>query len=236
MKQVVNYIFDIDGTLTPSRSTIDKEFGSWFYNFCKLNNVFLVTGSDKPKTIEQIGLEIYNSCKRVYNCSGNDVYLGYKNLYRSKWKLPTEAIKFLEDQLSIADYSERYGNHIEHRFGLCNFSVVGRNANKSQRKKYVEYDHVSNERHIIAKAFNERFKGLDANVAGDIGIDITLRGCDKSQILLDFNHNSAPIYFYGDKCQEGGNDYTISKAIEKRQDSSLVYEVKDWKETWQLLK
>ena len=43
------YIFDIDGTLTPSRNPIDKEFKKQFINFCKYNKVWLVTGSDKDK-------------------------------------------------------------------------------------------------------------------------------------------------------------------------------------------
>ena len=59
------FIFDVDGTLTPSRGTIDSELKAFFMNFCKKNNVYLVTGSDRPKTIEQIGEDLYNSCKRV---------------------------------------------------------------------------------------------------------------------------------------------------------------------------
>ena len=74
------FIFDVDGTLTPSRGTIDPEFKEFFVNFCTENNVYLVTGSDRPKTVEQIGLDTYLLCKRVYNCSGNDVYEGDNNI------------------------------------------------------------------------------------------------------------------------------------------------------------
>ena len=49
------FIFDVDGTLTPSRGTIDAGFKEFFMDFCNKNNVYLVTGSDRPKTIEQIG-------------------------------------------------------------------------------------------------------------------------------------------------------------------------------------
>ena len=44
------FIFDVDGTLTPSRGTIDPEFKEFFMAFAKKNNVYLVTGSDRPKT------------------------------------------------------------------------------------------------------------------------------------------------------------------------------------------
>ena len=33
------YIFDIDGTLTPSRNPIDKKFKEDFINFCKHQKV-----------------------------------------------------------------------------------------------------------------------------------------------------------------------------------------------------
>ena len=70
----LHYLFDVDGTLTPSRSLIDPEFEKWFFNFCNENNVYLVTGSDRIKTIEQIGIPLYFAAKRVYNCSGNEVH------------------------------------------------------------------------------------------------------------------------------------------------------------------
>ena len=59
------YIFDVDGTLTPSRSKIDLQFYRWFKDFATNHEVYLVTGSDREKTIEQITPEIYNLAKRV---------------------------------------------------------------------------------------------------------------------------------------------------------------------------
>ena len=36
-----NFVFDVDGTLTPSPRAIDKEFGDWFLNFSNKHNVYL---------------------------------------------------------------------------------------------------------------------------------------------------------------------------------------------------
>ena len=63
------FIFDIDGTLTPSRDKIDTNFHAWFLDFQKAYDTYLVTGSDRSKTIEQVGEQVYNSAKRVYNLS-----------------------------------------------------------------------------------------------------------------------------------------------------------------------
>ena len=54
------FIFDVDGTLTPSRQQIDSDFAVYFSNFCTINDVYLVTGSDKEKTVEQVCL-LYTS-------------------------------------------------------------------------------------------------------------------------------------------------------------------------------
>tara|TARA_Y100000004_G_scaffold193680_1_gene256678 strand:- start:596 stop:739 length:144 start_codon:yes stop_codon:yes gene_type:complete len=45
----MKYIFDIDGTLTPSRLKINLEFETFFLNWMKNKEVILVTGSDKRK-------------------------------------------------------------------------------------------------------------------------------------------------------------------------------------------
>jgi phosphomannomutase len=175
------FIFDVDGTLTPSRGIIDLEFKAFFNNFCLMNDVYLVTGSDKPKTVEQISEGTYNLCKRVYNCSGGDVYEGEQNIRSSDWKLPDMARTFLISCEYESLFDLRTGNHIEERSGLVNFSVVGRNANAEERAKYVEYDSFEEERNIIANSFNIMFPELQATVGGDTGIDIAPRGLDKSQ-------------------------------------------------------
>ncbi len=77
------FIFDVDGTLTPSRKKIQNDFESPFLAFCRKHDVYLVTGSDREKTVEQVGLDIFHTSKRVYNCSGSDVYEGDLNVYRN---------------------------------------------------------------------------------------------------------------------------------------------------------
>ena len=227
------FIFDVDGTLTPSRGLINKEFEQFFENFCLANDVYLVTGSDKPKTIEQIGEKIYNRCQRVYNCSGCDVWEGTTLVRASDWKLPDLARTFLISCEYESPFSIRTGNHIEERSGMVNFSVVGRNASLYERKQYADFDKQNKERIKIASAFNMMFSDLQATVGGETGIDIAPKGSDKSQILLDFTEDDT-IHFFGDAMFEGGNDYSLKKALWKRGNSS-THQVNDWENTWELL-
>ena len=47
------YIFDVDGTLTPSRLRMTKELAKFFDKWSEKNKYYLVTGSDLDKTKEQ---------------------------------------------------------------------------------------------------------------------------------------------------------------------------------------
>ena len=236
MKKVKNkFIFDVDGTLTPSRQVIDERFAVWFKSFCQSNDVYLVTGSDRPKTLEQIGETIYNSCKRVYNCNGNDVWEKDVNVRSNDWILPEDAHEWLSIELTESDFNLRTGLHFEHRPGMVNFSVVGRNATKEQREKYVVYDSLTSEREIIARQFNALFPKIKATVGGETGIDISPIGTDKAQIIKDFDDMN--IYFFGDMMQPGGNDEPLKNAIIKRNNSNdKCYQVNGWEQTFSLLK
>jgi phosphomannomutase len=229
------FIFDVDGTLTPSRGIIDPKFKEYLNSYCSANEVYLVTGSDKSKTIEQIGEDTYNLCKRVYQCSGSDVYEGDNSILKSVWELPALARTFLISCEYESQFTERTGiRHIEERSGMVNFSVLGRGAAAEQRAKYVEYDTVKNERINIASAFNTMFPKLQATVGGETGIDIAPRGSDKSQILRDFKEDDT-IHFYGDAMFEGGNDKPLADALRQYQ-LGFSHQVRDWKHTWEKLR
>ena len=225
------FIFDVDGTLTPSRQMMNQKFENWFEQFATHNAVYLVTGSDREKTLEQIGNTIYNLAVRVYNCSGNDVYEQDRCIRTNKWTLPDLARTFLISCEYESDFSIRTGNHIEERPGTVNFSVVGRNATPEQRAAYVDFEAQNGERRKIADAFNTMFPDLEAKVGGETGIDIYRKGADKSQILVDFDPPDDTLYFFGDRMEPSGNDYPLAKALNFKN----CFHSSNWQETWKLL-
>lgn len=228
------FIFDVDGTLTPSRQKIDDDFAVFFTTFCTQNDVYLVTGSDRDKTVEQVSEEVYSLAKRVYNCSGSDVYEGNHNVYTNDWTLPQSTRTWLENTLYSSKFVLRTGLHIEERPGMVNFSIVGRNATMGERKLYVEYEKNYKEREIIAEQFEKRFPELQAVVGGETGIDIFPIGSDKSQIVRDFDPNDE-LHFFGDRMDKAGNDYPLKKIILDN-DLGICYSVRDYEHTWELLK
>ena len=223
------FIFDVDGTLTPSRQQIDSDFLLFMMFFASKHDVYLVTGSDRDKTLEQIGVDLYNAAERVYNCSGADVYEQDKNVYRSEWTLPWDVERFLNDELDYSVFPYRNGNHIERRPGGINFSVLGRHKDTSLgRKEYIKWDKERLEREDIADRIRRSFPGLTVVLGGQTGLDIGPYGSDKSQILRDFSKDDE-IHFFGDMMLEGENDYSLAKAVQER--GGYAYHVQDWKDT-----
>lgn len=222
----MNYVFDVDGTLTPSREKIDSEFHDFFLSLCRKQTVYLVTGSDYAKTLEQLGEKICTAVEGIFNCSGNMLTRRSVVMYVNDFELlDTERI-MLESELRTSGFPVRTGNHIEKRIGTVNFSIVGRNATKIEREQYKVWDEATNERRKICDILNTMFTRLECVIGGETGIDIFMRGHDKSQIAKYVK----PFVFFGDRCEVGGNDHTIFKSADNG------YHVKDWQETYRILK
>ena len=226
------FIFDVDGTLTDSRQQIDLSFEVYMIKFCCKYDVYLVTGSDRAKTVEQVGLDIYNRSKRVYNCSGSDVYEKDHNVYKSDWKPSRKLINFLSDELDYSTFPHKTGNHIEHRPGGINFSILGRGMDSMKyRKEYVKWDINTTERILMSDRIKSEFPDLNIQIGGQTGLDIS--DSDKSQILRDFNSEDE-LVFFGDMMKEGQNDYPLAVAVDKR--GGTNYTVGSWQETYKKLK
>jgi phosphomannomutase len=228
------YIFDVDGTLTPSRQVMDSAFAHWFEHFATHSAVYLVTGSDRQKTLEQVGSAVYNLSMTVYNCSGNDVWKQGTHIRTNEFKISDELRADLEKLLRESKFHAKTGRHIEERPGLCNFSIVGRNCSLEQRFLYTQWDEHKKERVHIADYLMSKYSDFRFQIAGETGIDITPVGGDKSQILKDFDLNNDHIYFFGDKMEYGGNDYELAAELFKA--GHKIHQVKDWRNTWKILK
>ena len=227
------FIFDVDGTLTPSRKEIEHEFWAPFLIFCRHHDVYLVTGSDRQKTLEQLGLDICYTVKRVYNCSGSDVYERDVNVYRDDWELPKDVEMHLNDELKFSKFPIRNGNHIERRPGGVNFSILGRDEDPlKDRVEYIWWDKTNGEREYIAKRLRYSFPDLTVALGGQTGIDIGPLGSDKSQILRDFSEDDE-LHFFGDRMGEGGNDYSLGEAVKKM--GGYPHPVNNWEETRTIL-
>lgn len=226
----IKFLFDVDGTLTPSRQKIDQDFRYFFANFMHRYPVYLVTGSDKQKTVEQIGEDLFNKAVMSFNCSGNEVWVRDTLVYKHDWDLPDDVEDYLSKFLSKSKFPIRTGNHIEKRNGCVNFSVVGRNAGIEERKAYIKWDKETSERVHLVENITDIFPNIEVVVGGETGLDIFDLGRDKSQVVDKIRTSNDVIYFFGDQIQKYGNDYSVAMKCDHR------YKVKNWSETYDILR
>lgn len=224
------YVFDVDGTLTPSRQKMDPEFKAFFKKFFRRREYCLVSGSDYKKLQEQLDEDILLDAKYVFPCSGNNVWIEGREVYKSDWKPSPELLADLQQALDDCSYDVKTGNHIEIRTGLVNFSFVGRNCNQEQREAFYEWDKEHSLRLWLCLQLRKKYPDLTFEIGGEISLDIYPNGCDKAQIiryLLEYD-----ILFFGDGIAPGRNDYSLAKAL---YGASSSYPVTCWQDTQKFL-
>jgi phosphomannomutase len=122
---------------------------------------------------------------------------------------------------------------------MVNFSIIGRNANKTGREEYYKWDKSTQERETFSLILEGCFPQLDISIGGKISIDICPKGWDKGQVvpLILARHPLCGISFFGDKLAKGGNDYCVLKNIEKYyKTKSGIYSVKSPEDTLNAIK
>ena len=239
------YIFDVDGTLTPSRQPMTKEFQKFFKKWIKKNKFYLVTGSDLPKLQEQMCFYDIEA-EGIFTCCGNQfwkpdpsiVNTSAELIYDNKFELTSKLKNSLEVMLMSSQYKHRYGNHIEDRGSMVNFSIVGRNCTQEQRDEYFKWDNEKGERKKISTFLKQKFKELDAVIGGQISIDIYPKGMDKSQVfgIIEQDRLVQPdeYIFIGDRIQNGGNDYPLAQLMDDLEGCDW-HQTSGWEETKQIL-
>lgn len=227
-----NFIFDVDGTLTPSRSKISPEFHDYFLSFCRKFNVYLVTGSDYPKTLEQLGEEILDNVIYSFNCAGNSIWERGKEIHKTDLVVEESFISFLKEKVKQSKFMTKGSGNIEYRPGMINFSIPGRPCSFETRHLYKQWDKHKQERINISLDIMEKYPDMVAQVAGETGIDIYPHHNDKSQVV---EWIQKPITFFGDNMQIGGNDHPLAVALEGFPMCRSI-QVKDWKDTYRYLR
>ena len=106
------------------------------------------------------------------------------------------------------------GTFIEFRNGLINVCPVGRSCSQEQRMEFHRLDVEKGIRRKFVEALQEKFPqetfGLHFAIGGQISIDAFPVGWDKRFCLQHLeNEGYKEIHFFGDRTEEGGNDYQL---------------------------
>ena len=230
-------LFDMDGTLTEPRETFQfKPLEEALYRLVNYRiQIGIITGSDEDYLKEQMGNFLNSSSCRyrthLLPCNGTK--------YFKPPKFATEGFKLfhkvsMEDQLGKKEYRELIqeliysqvdmsnygipltGHFINCRGSMINWCPIGRNANKTQRDQFLEYDKKKKLRKKVLDELRAmlEMKGikdkLTIKLGGDTSFDIYPKGWDKTYGLRHFQ--GWDVWFVGDRCGPNGNDYEIYNA------------------------
>lgn len=229
------FIFDVDGVLCDRNHKIDLKFKEWFLDWSQDKTYYIITGSNREKTISQIGEEILLNAQISFHCLGNNIWMQDREVTVNHINLKKEEIDFLNQLINESKFYIKTGNHIEMRKGSINFSIIGKNATQEQRNKYVKYDAHFKERIEIIKHIKQTIPRLEAYIGGDVSVDICLRGANKGQILNLINVAETEINFFGDRCFAYGVDYPVVNSLSKLQHKIFNISL-GYKETLKILK
>ena len=248
-------LFDMDGTLTEPRSSLEKDLVPLLEELSKIADIGIVTGSDFEYLKQQIGFLMNQSNVRyklhLLPCNGTKYYSPpntatqnhtlrsekdmLEQLGQEKFKSLMTAILEVQEHISKLRIPLT-GHFVDYRGSMINWCPIGRNANKAQREEFIsmdlERDPSLREKYLTRLRIKVGYvtKDIVCKLGGDTSFDIYPVGWDKTYALRHFkNHKN--IFFVGDRCQPNGNDHEIYQALMPR-----AYETESPKQTEEIIK
>lgn len=221
MKKLI--IFDLDGTLAKSKSSIDKEMASLFSDLLNVTHVAIISGGDWPQFEKQVlsqlstetllrKLSILPTCGTKFYQFKNDWKLLFAENFTDKEK--TTILDNLTKAIDAADLNIKkiWGEQIEDRGSQITFSALGQKAPLSEKK---DWDNDFTKRKKIVERLQKPLKGFSIGMGGKTSIDITKPGIDKAYGIKKLEevlgYKIHEMMFVGDALFEGGNDYPARK-------------------------
>jgi HAD superfamily hydrolase (TIGR01484 family) len=214
-------IFDLDGTLTPSKSPMDQEMGELLIQLLAQKKVAVISGGGLPQFqiqfLHAFPAESDNFTNLlIMPTSGGRLYV-WKGSWVEQYAehlSPAEKEKImttLNVTLPAAGYQKpekTYGPLIEDRGSQITFSALGQTAPLELKQVW---DPSREKLHKIADAVKARLPEFEVSIGGTTSIDITHRGINKSfairrleeYLKIPLDH----MLFVGDAIFPGGNDF-----------------------------
>ncbi|HSW76804.1 MAG TPA: HAD-IIB family hydrolase [Candidatus Saccharimonadales bacterium] len=207
-------LFDIDGTLTLPRHRISNDMIDLLKQLQTKMNIGVIGGSDLVKQKEQLG-DVLDWIDYSFSENGVVAYhhqtLIHQNNIRHIVNDDTinNFIDFCLHYIDKLDIPVKRSKFIECRTGMINISPIGRDCTQHERDEFDKYDQKHRIRQTMVDVLKKKFGDIFTfAIGGQISIDVYPHGWDKTYCLTFLNDFNT-IYFYGDKTEEGGNDYTL---------------------------
>ncbi|MEI6191391.1 MAG: HAD-IIB family hydrolase [bacterium] len=215
--------FDVDGTLSPSRSPIDSEMADLLKKLLQTKQVAIITGGAFADIKRQVLDEIGENEDRNKNLTLLPTNGGGLWIFDKKWtELSSHKLRIEEKEKIISAIKEvvgcdgcknkndGLGEKIQDRDSEITYSALGEHAEISAKHAW---DPDFKKRIFLQNELMKKLPEFEVKIGGTTSIDITSKGMDKAygikKIMGHFNFTKEDILFIGDAVYENGNDYPV---------------------------
>lgn len=224
MKKII--AFDSDDTIVTSKMPATERMAGLLAQLLRRYDVCIISGTGfedtiYPNTVRQIEqipgvdlsrLHIMPTCgTRYYRHQDGQWRLQYQEDLTADEKVRIfAAIETSAKELGMwADNPA--GDIIEDRLSQVTYSALGQHA--APEAKYAWAEANKEKRALLNAAVKARIPEFEVRTAGTTSLDITKPGIDKAygmrKLMEATGANMDEILFFGDKLDEGGNDYPV---------------------------
>lgn len=222
MKKLI--VFDLDGTLAESKSSLDGEMAKLLRELLSVVKVSVISGGSWSQFENQLLSNLpHDDCLKnlilLPTCGTKFFQYGtsWKELYSEDFS-PDEKEKIISSINKALESSgfksgKLWGKMIEDRGSQITFSALGQQAPLEEKKKW---DPDFAKRKKIKAILDPLIPEFSVRLGGATSIDVTKHGIDKAygiRKLRDvLNIAIEEMIFVGDAVFPGGNDYPAKEA------------------------
>ena len=222
MKRLI--VFDLDGTLAESKSSLDAEMAGLLDSLLQIVKVSVISGGNWSQFEKQVLANLSHD-ERLNNLSllptcGTKFYQ-----YKSGWKLlysedftdeeKTKIVSALKQATGSPDLKpqQTWGDIIEDRGSQITFSGLGQQAPLEEKEKW---DPDFSKRKKIKALLDKLIPEFSVRLGGTTSVDVTKPGIDKAYGIRKLRDilgiGIDEMIFIGDALFPGGNDYPAKEA------------------------
>jgi len=213
--------FDLDDTLTPSKSAIPEPMAAALTRLLELRPVCIITGGQLSQITGQVvdhlpadvrsALHLMPTCgTRYYRVEDGEVREIYAHeLPQHQRDRAAGALEREARRLGLWE-AQPWGQIIEDRGSQVTFSALGQHAPVAAK---AAWDPDGRKREALRRAVAREVPDLEVRSGGSTSIDVTALGIDKAFGMKQLAEHTgvalARMLFVGDRLDEGGNDYPV---------------------------
>lgn len=227
--------FDLDGTLTPSKSPMSDRMSELLNELLDIYHVCVISGGKFEQFQKQLlsnlkansekleRLHLMPTCGTRYyrfDATKKDWQKIYaEDFTETQKKKIVAALKQAMDELNLWE-KKTYGETIEDRGSQITLSTLGQDIVDELGEKGVKikeaWDPDNKKKQKIRDSAARLIPEFEVRVGGLTSIDVTKSGIDKAygmeKLMAMLGIGKNEILFIGDRLAEGGNDYPVKAA------------------------